>query len=158
VASKVRWGEFVDGSFFEATVLLDDRFSWLAHIAGIPDPAANHAAFAELAATGGPVALQSGPRLAPLVWLLTAGTLVVEAGVAVAYLLPSRWSWLPRLRSTLLVVFCVTTYAIVPVAGFGGILLVMAAADRRFDRAGRIRHLAGAAALYAWGIVWTALH
>jgi hypothetical protein len=155
VASKLLWGEFADGGFFEATVLLDDRFNWVADIAGVADPSANYAAFDVLAAGGGPVPLTTGPRLGLVVALLTAGTLLVEGAVGAAFLLP--WRWLGRVRTWLLAVFCVVTYAIVPVAGFGALLLVMASADRAHDRASRLRHLGGAAALYLWGVVWTGL-
>jgi hypothetical protein len=155
VVSKLLWGEFADGGLFEATVLLDDRFNWVADIAGVADPSANYAAFDVLAAGGGPVELTTGPRIGPVVAALTAGTLLVEGAVGAAFLLP--WPWLGRVRTWLLAVFCVVTYAIVPVAGFGALLLVMASADRAHDRAARVRHLAGAAGLYLWGAVWTAL-
>lgn len=155
VVSKLLWGEFADGGFFEATVLLDDRFNWIADLAGVTDPSANYRAFDRLAADGGPVALTTGPRLGLLVAALTAGTLLLEGAVGAAFLLP--WHWLGRVRTWLLALFCVVTYAIVPVAGFGALLLVMASADRVHDRAARLRHLAGAAGLYVWGAVWTGL-
>jgi hypothetical protein len=155
VASKVLWGEFADGDFFEATVLLDDRFSRLAHIAGVADADANYRSFERLSATGDPIVVSTGPRVEAVAGALTVGTFLVEGAISAAFLLP--WRWLGQVRTWLLAVFCVATYAIVPVAGFGGLLLVMSAADRKHDRSGRLRHLSAIAALYAWGVVWTAL-
>ena len=52
---------------------------------------------------------------------------MIEAWVAVAFLIPARFriGW----RHASLLVFCVGTYAIAPVAGFGWLLLVMGIAQ-----------------------------
>jgi hypothetical protein len=50
--------------------------------------------------------------------------LLMEAAVAVVFLLPlpARWRWA---RHALLLVFCAATYPIAPVAGFGWLLLAI---------------------------------
>ena len=151
VASKLAWGEFADGSFFESTLLLDDRFSWPARLAGIADPAANQEAYVHLVA-GDPAPLATGPRVRAFAVALTVGTLALESALAVVHLLP--FPSLARVRLWLVATFCVATYAIVPVVAFGGILLMMTAADRSRDRRSRLRILAGMLGLYAWGLVW----
>jgi hypothetical protein len=46
---------------------------------------------------------------------------------------------------------------LVPVAAFGGVLLMMAAADRSCDLRSRRRFVAGTFGLYAWGVLWVLL-
>jgi hypothetical protein len=65
-----------------------------------------------------------------LVLLSTWGTLVIEAAIAVLFLLKVRGA-LATARHALLLLFCVATYAFAPVAGFGWLLLVMGLAQCR---------------------------
>ena len=156
VISKVAWGEVIDGSFYEATILTDTRFSWVAGLAGIDDPAANRAVF-EGVHHAGTVALDGGVRLGVVAMALAIGTLILESLLALVFLapVPGRVFWV---RSALLGVFCVATYVIVPVAGFGGVLLAMAAADRRWGTDARLLHAAAMVVLLLWIPLWTALH
>jgi hypothetical protein len=64
------------------------------------------------------------PALGRLARVLTWGGLAIETLLAAAFLTPlaaaHRW-----VRHLLLIAFCVTTYPVAPVAGFGWLLLAM---------------------------------
>jgi len=75
----------------------------------------------------GPVLLE--PRsLRALGIGLTWGGFALEGLLALAFL-AGRPSWIVRLRHPLLLLFCVSTYAIAPVAGFGVLLIAMGLAQ-----------------------------
>ena len=157
---KVLSGQFVDGTFFRYTLLFDDRFEVAARVvAGTTERIrdADLTAVNGLLAGGGrgEVALQEGPRAAELALVLTWWGVAVEAAIAAAFLLPlrERWRWL---RHATLIAFATTTYLVIPVGGFGSLLLVLGAAQARSDR-GRAAYVAGAAGLLAWAGVWPLL-
>lgn len=155
VVSKVAWGEVLDGSFYRAILLIDDRFFWVARAAGIDDPSANRAQLERVHDLGS-VTLDGGERSTLVSAVLAGSTLLVESVIAVSFLAPLRgaWRWL---RTWSLVVFCVATYAMVPVAGFGALLLVMASAEQRLSMDAKIAHYIGAAALLVWVPLWSML-
>jgi len=149
---KLRSPDFLSGAFFEFTLLTDPRFEPLARLAGV-DPAS---------LLGNRLSLASGPASATLIgastvrevaMLLTWGTVFVEGSLLACWSIP-RIS--PAIRHATLAVFCVTAYAIAPVAGFGLILLAMGTATTRTDR-GRRNYLIGMAALFVWSLFWTAV-
>ena len=72
-----------------------------------------------------PPVLVEPPAFRRLASALTWGGLALEAIVAAVFLLPAR----PVLRHAALLLFCVTTYAFAPVAGFGCLLLVLGLAQ-----------------------------
>jgi hypothetical protein len=156
VTSKLLWGEVLDGSFYRGILLIDERFIWLARAAGIEDPTNNHAIL-ERAHDLGAVTLDGGERSRSVAAVMTAGTLLIEGSVAVTFLAPLRGAW-RQLRTWSLAVFCLVTYALVPVTGFGSLLLVMASAERRHDGRARLAHYAGVLALVVWTYTWAALH
>jgi hypothetical protein len=123
--------DYLDGRFFRVTLVEDERLECVASALGGIDPEALQArrAFVAQHVDGvgllGPVPEETA-RLRRLAVAATWLTLAVEAAVAIAFLAPlGRRAWL---RHALLLLFCATTYAIAPVAGFGWLLLAMGAA------------------------------
>jgi hypothetical protein len=157
-AWKLGSGEFIDGRFFRYTLLFDDRFRSIAHvIGGTPGvmDMANHDGLHALGradTTGATMLLREGSRNVGVAWTMTIWGVLVEAAVAVSFLVPLRrhWAWL---RHAALYAFAVTAYVIVPVGGFGVLLLVLgsATADTPPGRAG---YVVGAAGLVAWAGIW----
>lgn len=154
---KLRSGEFVDGSFFRYTFLFDDRFETVARLAGGTTETmrdANLDRLGQLDATGvpGQIPLTEGPRNSAVAAVFTTWGFLVEAAVALAFLVPlrPRWEWL---RHGSLTAFAATTYAVVPIGGFGTLLLVLGAAQATAQRA-RTAYYLGALALMVWGALW----
>lgn len=132
VWKTVLTSDFLSGDFFHMTLLLDERFRDLGLIADLVSPAqwkANMAAFGEL--RGGEretVELASSPRLSGFVRIATWWTILLEAGVALAFLLPSRWA-ITRAKDALLLLFAWSTYPFATVAGFGWLLMILGIAQ-----------------------------
>jgi hypothetical protein len=126
--------DFLDARFFRVTLMTDDRFADLAMAVGGLTPeqlAENRAALEPLPAGAelldGPV-LTEPASLRILALSLTWVGFVLEALIAIAFL--SRWPpWLFHKRHTVLWLFCATTYAVAPVAGFGWLLAAMGLAQ-----------------------------
>ncbi len=137
---KLAAGQYFDGSFMHYTLLTDGRFEFFAHvIGGVAKPELNQAPLIEegvalLAGTGAEAAIYTSPRLEALSLALSWFTLAIEAAIALAFFMHSRW------RDALLLTFIVATYFFVPVLGFGYILAVLGLAacpvERPFWRAG----------------------
>lgn len=133
-AWKIGSTEFVTGDSFRFFLLVDERFEHVATwLAGVSPEALDESstALGELAqarpeATS--IAVEGGPRLDLVALAATWWGIVTELAIAVAFLAPrpDRLRWL---RSATLAAFCLTTYAVVPVSGFGSLLVVMALAD-----------------------------
>jgi hypothetical protein len=134
---------FVDGSFFEFTLLTDSRFAPVATViagADADDLEINRTVFdaMEGAAPGASVALLGHtPRVALVADVLMWWTLAIEGAVALSFLSPGA-SWLGRHRDHLLITFTATTYLAAPVLGFGWLLLVLGLAQCR-STAGHLR-------------------
>jgi hypothetical protein len=130
--------DYLDGRFFRVTLSTDDRFAPLAAAAGLTGPqlAANREALepipAGLEVLNGPVFTEP-PALRHVVRGLTWGGLALEAMVAAAFLVPASRRW-PSLRHILLLTFCVVTYSVAPVAGFGWLLAVLGLSQCREDQ------------------------
>lgn len=161
-AWKLGSGQFIDGSFFRYTLLFDDRFATVAQALGgttAPDLQSNIARVTDLLSGAGPgdqsVVLAEGPRNAAVARLFTLWGVFIEAAVAATFLLPlpRRHQWL---RHAALVGFAATTYLVVPVGGFGVLLLVLGSAQATSTR-GRLAYLLGALVLTAWTAVWPLL-
>lgn len=156
---KVSVPDFRSADFFSFTLLADDRFRHLATwVGGLPDAVheANLRAIASIGTLDGApatVQLASTGRIATVAALLTIGTILVEAAVAGIYLCPvpapRRW-W----RAATLVAFCVFTYVIVPVGGFGGLLVAMTIADPSLSSGWRRGLWWLFVAIGAYGPVW----
>jgi hypothetical protein len=130
--------DYLDGRFFRVTLSTDDRFAPLAAAAGLTGAqlAANREALvpipAGLEVLNGPVYTEP-PALRRVARALTWGGVALEALVAAAFLVPLSRRW-PSLRHVLLLAFCVVTYGVAPVAGFGWLLAVMGLSQCREDQ------------------------
>jgi hypothetical protein len=157
---KLLSGEFIDGSFFRYSLLFDERFETVANLIGGTSDTAHDANIDQVSALlsdagQGTVALREGPRNELVAQVFTWWGVVIESAVAVTFLLPlrSRWGWA---RHAALIGFAATTYVVVPIGGFGTLLLVLGAAMVTTSQA-RSAYLVGAAALLAWAALWPLL-
>jgi hypothetical protein len=157
---KLSSGEFADGTFWRHAFLFDDRFAVIAHhVGGTADAIrrADHAAVDSLlqGSGTGSVLLREGPRNVALANAFTWWGLVIETAIAATFLLPlrERWGWL---RHACLFAFACTTYVIVPVGGFGTLLLVLGAAQASTERL-RLAYYLGGIVLLVWSGLWPQL-
>jgi hypothetical protein len=125
--------DFLDERFFRHLFLTDDRFEGLAlTLGGISELALQEVR--ELLEEGLHEPLMALPStletqsLRNLARWATIGSLAIEAAVALAFLLPKRLG-IGRWRDGALILFCVGTYAIAPVPGFGWLLIAMGVAQ-----------------------------
>lgn len=122
--------DFADATFFRATLLLDPRFEGFTRLVGglsIEQIDAARSAL-ERHADGGwlaPVAAtRPSARFEILARATTLWTVTIEAAVTIAFCWPKDRGP-SRLRDPLLIAFCVTTYAVATVDGFGWLLIAM---------------------------------
>ena len=127
--------DYLDGRFFRVTLIQDERFADVAMLLGglSPDELAEDREYLQPLPDGAELVdarvLVEPPAFRRLASALTWGGLALEALVAAAFLLPA-----PRVvRHAALLLFCVTTYAFAPVAGFGCLLLVLGLAQTTAD-------------------------
>ena len=143
VAWKLISPDFIDGSFFEFTLLVDDRFAHVASwFGGVSLETLYQNREVEHMLTHGyvqgvaveDVTLKSSAQLKLLAGCITGWTLAIESLLALAFLLPSRLrlSWL---RDPALIVFAATTYLVANVQGFGWLLMILGIAQCRRTRA-----------------------
>jgi len=127
-------GDYLDGSFFQVTMLSDPRFQGFAQVAGGLDAQAfealsqfvgEHRDAAPAADSGG---IDLPPRFTAVALAATAWNLFINLALAVAFLWPTDRGP-SRLRHPLLLVYCTVTYAVATVDGFGWLLLAMGAAQ-----------------------------
>ena len=126
--------DYLEGTFFRVTLLLDPRFEGLTLFAGglTPDLLEGHRAYLAQHVDGTlfepferPLEPASFTRLARMA---TVWTFAIEASVALAFLWPvGRGA--SRYRDVLLLLFCLTTFAVAPVAGFGWLLIALGIAQ-----------------------------
>lgn len=134
VVWKIMAPDFLDGRFFRHAFLTDARFQTVAVYAGGVDREAlvqNRVSVGELRNPLGDAReakLASGPRIDVVAFLATWWTILIEALLAGAFLLPGglRIGWL---RHGLLLLFILTTYAVAPVIPYGWTLLMMGFAN-----------------------------
>jgi len=133
--------DYLSGTFFRVTLLTDPRFEAVSlQLGGLTDQQlAGNRAFLEPDLSGGerlhPPELIEPPALRKFAQVATWWTLIMEALVALSFLVPTR-SWLSRRRHSVLLVFCGVTYLLAPVDGFGRLLLVMGFAQCEPTRTG----------------------
>jgi hypothetical protein len=157
---KVTSGDFVDGDFFRYSLMLDDRFEYVARMVGGMSEEqylANYQAVGALHVDPGvPAALAIPSRVSTVAVVMTAWGLVSEISAAVAHLVP-----LPHrfrgLRHFWLFAFAATTYFVVPIGGFGLILLLFGLAQTEPGERKRVAYVAAMAAVLAWAPIWRAL-
>ena len=122
--------DYRDGRFFRVTLLTDERFADTARLVGGLTEAQldENRRFLTPLPKGAellqPRRLHEPPRLRAFAWAATWCGLALEAAVALVFLAPATPER-RRLGHLALLGFCVVTYAVAPVAGFGWLLLVM---------------------------------
>jgi hypothetical protein len=123
--------DYRDGRFFAVTMLTDDRFADVVQlIGGLTDAQLQEnrdyltplPAGAELLE---PRELHAPVRFRGLVLVATWGTVAMEALAAGLWLAPIARGSLLVARHVVVLLFCLTTYAFAPVAGFGWLLIVL---------------------------------
>jgi len=123
--------DYRDGRFFAVTLLTDDRFSEVVQLlGGLSDAQLREnreylTPLPEGAELLTPPVLHEPRRFRLLVFLATWGTLAMEALAAGLWLAPVTRPSLLLLRHIVVLLFCLTTYAFAPVAGFGWLLIVL---------------------------------
>ena len=152
---------FVDGRFFRYTLLLDDRFSSVTTgVGGLSDADydANYDRVRDLRAAraGDAVPLTETGTVRALATVMTGWGLALEAAVAAALLAPlrGRWRWA---RHAGLLAFCLTTYLVVPIGGFGCLLAVLGLALAGDDPRLRRAYVLLFAALVLYTPLWRVL-
>lgn len=121
--------DFMNGTFFGVTLLTDPRFEGFARVAGGLSEEGYEALREFMRGTGGAYgAPEIPPRLLVLSSFLTYWTIAIEAAVAVLFFLPLRLA-ISGLRDYMLILFCLTTYGVANVDGFGWLLLAMGVAQ-----------------------------
>jgi hypothetical protein len=157
-AWKLGAGQFIDGTFFRYALLFDDRFEFIARWAGGTTTAeleSNIEALRGLVAqptAGEPATLVEGPRNPAVAYLFTGWGALIECLVALAFLVPlrDRHEWI---RPATLFAFAATTYLVVPIGGFGTILMLLGAAQTTRARL-RMTYLVAGFVLLVWAGVW----
>lgn len=126
--------DYLDGSFFRVMLLTDPRFEGVAQLAGgltveqLDELRATLTQHVDGSLLGEPMLPPQPLRFVWVAYFATWWSLVLEAAIAVVFLLPVR-RLLSRLRDTLLIVFCFTVYAVAPVESFGWLLIAMGVAQ-----------------------------
>jgi len=128
--------DYIDGRFFRVTLLTDERFADASLVFGglTPDQMAENRKYLEPLPEGAelldPPPVVEPIRLRLFAAVATWGGLALETLIALLCLSPAR-----RVtevgRHVALVLFCITTYALAPVAGFGWLIATMGLAQCR---------------------------
>ncbi len=122
--------DYLDGRFFRVTFLTDPRFESVVLLAGgitgeqLEESREYLRPLPEGAEPIDAPTLHDPPAFAALVHIATWGTVAIEVLCVVLFLAPLR-ARSAVFRHVSLLVFCVVTYALAPVAGFGWLLLNM---------------------------------
>lgn len=132
--------DYMDGRFFRVTLLTDNRFTekvmLLTGMTG--EQIDQNRIYLQPLQEGetwfDPPVLYEPPVFRSLATFATYATLAAEAIIAVLFLLPGQKRGLQVARHISLLGFCVLTYSVAPVAGFGWLLLVMGLAQCRPDQ------------------------
>ncbi|MEW6143409.1 MAG: hypothetical protein AB1598_00155 [Thermodesulfobacteriota bacterium] len=124
-------GDFMDGRFFRIAMLTDYRFEWFAYVVGglTAGELESLKQFVSQHVDGQmPFSVSETPvqpaRFIMVSQILTYWTVFIESAVALLFLIPEK-TGISRFRDLLLVVFCVTTYSVATVDGFGWLLIAM---------------------------------
>ena len=149
--------DFADGSFLAYLLSIDRNLTRVPIVLQWQDedlPRDNRRAMgamrADPLAEVAPVTLEVAPAVERAARPLSLLTLVLEAAVALTFLLPLRGAW-TRWREVTLVAFVIVTYPSLPVLSFAALLLAMSLAGSTLPRpAGEYLHLA------ALAVVWIA--
>lgn len=146
VVWKLASPDYLSGTFFHYELLADGRFAHLTSWAGglSWEQLAENRGLRETLLTGhlkgmvlSEVQLHSAPGIATISQLLTWWTVGIEACLAILFLataiVGNRWR-LSLAANAVLLLFAATTYAVAPVRGFGGVLMLMGLAQCEPER------------------------
>lgn len=131
--------DYLDGTFFQVTMLTDPRFQGFAQVAGgldaqaydtLSDFLSQHRDAAPSIDSGD---INVPARFKAVALAATGWNLLINLALAIAFLWPARPAP-QRLRHGLLLVYCAITYAVATVDGFGWLLLAMGAAQCRLEQ------------------------
>ena len=123
--------DYRDGRFFAVTLLTDDRFADVVQLVGglndaqLRENRAYLTPLPEGAELLTPPVLHAPRRFRLLVLVATWGALAIEALAAALWLAPVIRRGLLVARHGVVLLFCLTTYAFAPVAGFGWLVIVL---------------------------------
>jgi hypothetical protein len=126
--------DYIDGRFFRVTLLTDARFTGASMLLGglTPEQMERNRSFLEPLPDGAellhPPPFVEPRRLKLFASTATWGGLLLEALIAVLCALP-RGGRVRLASHVALLTFCVTTYALAPVAGFGWLIAAMGLAQ-----------------------------
>ena len=124
---------YLDGTFFEYTLLLDDRFQ---HVTGMfggltDSQITKNLASIDLLKNGylfgignNEFQIFSSNNTQIIAQFITWWTIVIEASIAVLFLMPTN-SFTEISRNVLLLIFIVTTYCIFSLVSFGWLLVIL---------------------------------
>ncbi len=127
---KTMSGDYLNNSFFNYSLLLDERFNTIAKsLGGLTDEMnkINHAA--QRAIVNYDSKLEAAQLIYPsgivaLSGFLTWWTFFIELIVAVSFLWPEG-KFISKWRDFSLILFIISTYSVAPVLGFGWVLVIM---------------------------------
>ena len=131
--------DYLDGRFFKITMLTDSRFESFTQLIGAltPEQMEELRYFISQHVDGQILQSQEIPnqpeRFVLASQMLTYSTLVLEGLVALSFLWPLR-KGISKIRDIFLIFFCITTYALATVQGFGWLLIAMGVAQTDPDR------------------------
>jgi hypothetical protein len=126
--------DFLDGTFLRVTMLQDPRFEgWTLLSTGLsPEELEAHRASLARHLDSPPYDAVSGPEISARFSVLATATTFWTAAIELAIAVTFLWwkgAFFSRARHALLIVFCVTTYAVATVDGFGWLLISMGVAQ-----------------------------
>lgn len=152
--------DFLDATFFQYSLLLDERFFTVTALFGglsQPEFSSNYQALEDLlhyASSIEFIPMQGTVQIRQIAQLLTGWTLGIEALIALLFLMPLP-KWIAKWRDIPLLVFVLTTYLIAPVIGFGWILVIMGAVQAELGpKRSRFFYLLAFFILQAYLIPW----
>lgn len=131
--------DYLDGRFFRVTLLTDGRFADVLTLVGdmTADQVLDARAYLQPLPAGAELAdpqwFGEPPRARALAAVVTWGGLIIEGLVAMLCLVPAT-GWVLTARHVSVLLFCATTYALAPVAGFGWLVATMGLAQCRREQ------------------------
>ncbi|HVY55324.1 MAG TPA: hypothetical protein VHC46_06170 [Thermodesulfobacteriota bacterium] len=150
--------DYADGRFFRIMMLTDYRFEWFTRLIGGLS-AGEYRDMQQFVSQhfDGRMQFPSSDipnqtsRFILVSQVLTYWTVFIEGAIADLFLLPKKLG-LSRLRDALLVIFCVTTYSVATVDGFGWLLIALGVSQSEDERNGvRFAYLASFILLIFYG-------
>jgi hypothetical protein len=131
--------DYMDGRFFRIIMLTDSRFEGVVRLVGglSPEMLEELRNFVKQHVDAQPFQMMNiapqPERFLLIAKIATLWTVAIETLIALAFLWPVS-KGLSKLRDILLIIFCMTTYAVAPVEDFGWLLIAMGIAQCEPER------------------------